>query len=438
MGGRVMGIRKKRGKTNYNRIVDKEWYKIFDKYDILKKIDKNGYFNITSKQINEFKEARLMTKFDSEDNLPDLFYDNDLSILPTTRGSYIIGRYNAYQHIKYDNKIEIKKVNFPNWIQSIDYNDLTSESAVLNCAQVTGILQDVLGEDLELTISGRMSSSKFDFKIQSINNTYMNISNENSQCEIDGGYESINKLMLIEAKNFTTKDFLIRQIYYPYRLWENKVKKEIVPVFLTYSNNIFSFFIYRFRDPNIYNSLELIEQKNYIIEEDEIDISDILQVYNNVTFVPEPEIPFPQADTFERVIDLLGILSTKDELTMEDISLNYSFNARQAQYYSRALMYLGLAKAHIKGSVRISKLGEIVMSKRGKYRNLAIAECILSHKTFHDVLGRYFEKCEPLSRDEISEIMRNNNLYGINELSTFKRRAQTVRKWVDWILDLQN
>ncbi|MDD2495648.1 MAG: translation elongation factor [Tissierellia bacterium] len=432
-----MGVRKRRTKTNYNRIVDVEWGKIFDKYNVLKEVNKTGYFNITSKQINEFKEARLMTKFDFEDNLPDLFYDNDLSILPITRGSYIIGKFNAYEPLKYNNKIETKKVSFPSWIQSIDYKNLYSESAVLNCANVTNILQDVLGEELVQTISGRMSSSSFEFKIKSIDNNYKEIKINNSQCEIDGGYESINKLMIVEAKNSITKDFLIRQLYYPYRLWEKKIKKVIVPVFLTYSNDIYSFFIYKFKDPNIYNSLELVEQKNYIIQEDEIELNDILNILYNVKFVEEPKIPFPQADTFERVIDLLGILVEIDEISIDDISLNYAFNKRQAQYYSRAAMYLGLAENVNRGTVQLSKLGRSIMSKRGKHKNLSIAKCILSHKTFNDVMRKYIEKYEPLTKEEVSKIMQSNNLFGIDSINTYERRAQTVRAWVDLILDLQ-
>ena len=48
---------------------DKAWEKIFEKYNIKSEIEKNGYFTITSTQINEFREARLMTKFDNQKTL---------------------------------------------------------------------------------------------------------------------------------------------------------------------------------------------------------------------------------------------------------------------------------------------------------------------------------------------------------------------------------
>lgn len=49
---------------------DMAWEKLFDKYNILDNIEHNGFFEITAKQINEFREARLMTKFDHKSHLP--------------------------------------------------------------------------------------------------------------------------------------------------------------------------------------------------------------------------------------------------------------------------------------------------------------------------------------------------------------------------------
>ena len=37
--------------------------------------------------------------------------------------------------------------------------------------------------------------------------------------------------MIVEAKNATVDDFLVRQLYYPYRLWQAKTYKEVKPVF---------------------------------------------------------------------------------------------------------------------------------------------------------------------------------------------------------------
>lgn len=230
--------------------INDNWLKIFDKYDVLSTINNGEFFSITSTQINEFMESRLMTKFDHTSNLPNLFKKHDLSILPVTRGSYVIGKFDAYQNVRYNTSANENICSFPVHLETINYNNIYSESSALNCAFISGILNHVAGEEVLPTVSGRMSTQKFDFSIQGktpITSDY-NIGVVNSQCEIDGGYEGQSKFLLIEAKNFSVDDFLVRQLYYPYRLWAGKIKKEVVPIFMTYSNNVFSFFIYNFTD----------------------------------------------------------------------------------------------------------------------------------------------------------------------------------------------
>lgn len=61
------------------------WEQIFDKHKIIQTVLENGHVNITATEINKFREARLMTKFDHKSQLPKLFFDNEMSILPTSR-----------------------------------------------------------------------------------------------------------------------------------------------------------------------------------------------------------------------------------------------------------------------------------------------------------------------------------------------------------------
>jgi hypothetical protein len=77
---------------------DAAWEQLFKIHDILSAIDKNGSFEISAAQINQLREARLMTKFDHKANLPRIFADNNLSILPITRGSYIISHFDTYKN----------------------------------------------------------------------------------------------------------------------------------------------------------------------------------------------------------------------------------------------------------------------------------------------------------------------------------------------------
>lgn len=204
---------------------DIAWEKLFDKYNIKEKIDKDGYYKISSAQINEFREARLMTKFDHKSSLPQLFAKEKLAILPVTRGDYIIGQFDVYHNFDRPSR-QIHKFSFPSHICSISYGNITSESNAINAAYISGIIADFTEDEKLLpTISGRMSSEDFSFKIRNvINNEWVPICVSNSQIEIDGGYEGLKSFIIIEAKNSISDDFLIRQLYYPYRLWKKDCK----------------------------------------------------------------------------------------------------------------------------------------------------------------------------------------------------------------------
>lgn len=413
---------------------DKAWNKVFQKYDVLKEVNKNGLFEISANQIREFREPRLMTKFDQESNLPTLFSRNNLSILPITRGSYIIGDFNTYEKVSYSSNVEILSFNLPPFIQSIDPNNIYSEATALNTVFAGGVIRDILGEDALQTISGRMGTGAFDFDINGCNGL-ININVKNSQCEIDAGFESHSKLLLLEAKNFKIDNFNIRQMYYPYRLWENKVNKEVIPAFFTYSNDVFSFFIYKFKDKTKYNSLELLEQRNFAFAEEPIVMDDIFDILNETNIIEEPKnVPFPQANDFLKIIDLLGLLM-EDNISKDDIASSYNFEKRQADYYANSGVYLGLIK---KGGnpCELTPLGRQVMSKRNRDKRLSIAGLILSHEVFNRTMRQYFETLSPVSINDIVTIMNDSYLHNISKNSTVVRRASTVSSWIKWILDL--
>lgn len=414
------------------------WKWLFEKHKILEKIEKHGMFEITSTEINEFREARLMTKFDHRKNLPDIFKKNNLSILPVTRGSYLIAQFDAYQDFE-EKETEIIKVSFPSYIESIDYENITSEAMALSCAYVSGIIADfVEDEEVVPTVAGRMSSEAFDFYINTYAGSAFQVNVINSQIEIDGGFEGLETLSLIEAKNSLSDDFIIRQLYYPYRLWNDRVGKKVKTIFMTYSNGIFTFYEYEFQEPENYNSLTLIKQKRYSIEETEINLEDILDVLDRAAIVKEPEVPFPQADSFKRVVNLCELLN-ESELTRDEITANYDFDPRQTNYYTDAGRYLGLIDKRREGREIIFSLtdeGRRLLWLKYKPRQLKLVELILSHKAFNETFKLCIERGEMPSKDEIVEIMKRSNLYRVESENTFYRRAQTVAGWINWILEL--
>ena len=416
---------------------DTAWQILFDKYDILGNIERNGQFIISSNQIKEFREPRLMTKFDHKINLPTIFADNRLAILPISRGDYVISSFSAYKEFEPPVN-DVQRVSIPAHIQSLMPQFLVSEAIALNCANACGILSDFLEDEaLVPTVSGRMSSGNFGFDIET-DSGVKRIDVANSQIEIDAAYEGINYLSLFEAKRDLSDDFLVRQLYYPFRVWKERVTKPVKPVFLVFSNGMFNLYQYEFDDPQNYNSLRLVKQKNYVIAT-EISLSDIENLLITVPFVAEPKISFPQADRMSRIVNLIELLNEKP-MTKQDITSKYAFDERQTNYYTDAGRYLGLIeKGHDEnGNIlfQLSTRGRHILGLEYKERQLAIVTQILAHKVFNETLKLHLQYGEMPDKQTIIRIMKEANLYNIEADSTYLRRSSTVVGWINWILGI--
>lgn len=416
---------------------DNVWNKLFEENKILQIISQVGYYEITAEQIKTAgREPRLMTKFDSTDNLPSIFKENDLAILPTKRGAYIIGHFNNYESIHLDNNVDVETKRLPDFITTIDYKNISSEAISLSSAYISKMLEDVIGEEVVPTIQGRMGTGEFSYIIENkeLNKTF-NIDVKNSQMEIDGSYEGLTKFAIIEAKNHYMNDFIVRQLYYPFRVWKKITKKEIMPIMLIKHDNIFNFFVYKFENENNYNSIKLTNIKRYILDEvyNPIELSDIIDILDTTKIVDENELtPFPQADSFYRVLDLINELNNNN-MTPQEISELYQFELRQSNYYLSASKYLGYVENN-GTEYKLSESGKRLMSLNHKDKNLAIVREILKHKPFYYALYEYL-KNNDFDRKEISEIIKSQSPR-VNENSTAKRRTSTVISWVTWIIEL--
>ena len=418
---------------------DIAWEKLFNEHKILSQMDWAGSFKISAEQIRKYREPRLMTKFDHKINLPKIFSDNDLSILPVTRGDYLISHFDAWHNFEPINS-PVVQASLPEHLQSLNSANIFSEAIALNCAFASGIIADFTGdENIFPAVSGRMSSGNFDFKINDTRKNFLHVLHvSNSQIEIDAAFEGVNFLTLIEAKRDLSEDFLIRQLYYPCRTWQDKITKPIKPVFLVYSNGIFYLREYAFEEFDSYNSLRLVKQRKYSVECTKITLEDIQEILHNLSIEFEPPVPFPQADKFERVINLCELLSERI-LSRNEVTAKYAFDVRQTNYYTDAARYLGLIKkSSSKGNVtyELSTSGRKILGMGFRARQLSFCKCILAHKVFADTLRLCLQRGAMPSTSEIVLLMKNANLYGIGSDSTFERRTSTIKGWLNWILGL--
>ena len=196
------------------------------KYDVVNKVKTKGQFHIKSKQIKEFREPRLMAKWDSSESLPKVLKENHINILPNSRSSYVLSDFKLYEKIPNitDNTTDIHKVSVPQF-ETLNIKNITSEANAINLLILSNILDDFLGvENNVQTFNGRMGTGNFNFVVDTKRGVKEKVIVNNAQCEIDAGFENEESVIIMEAKNVIYPDFHIRQLYYPYRLWRLESK----------------------------------------------------------------------------------------------------------------------------------------------------------------------------------------------------------------------
>ena len=416
-----------------DRAVDAVWMELDELYHIVERVDRDGIATISASEIKQVYEPRLATKFDHRSQLPSLFANERLSILPLTRGTYAIGRFSAYSQVDTDYTQPIRIAGLPNSIESVRACDIGSEAVALNLAYSSGILGSFLGEDeLWPTVSGRQSSGSFGFDIglEGGSTTWLEV--ENAQMEIDAGYESAQSLVLVEAKLHLCDDFLVRQLYYPYRAWSAKMGKPVRTVFLVYANKTYFLYEYAFSDMSRYDSAYLIAFARYSFEPTAIDFSELEALCRATPTRLEPDVPFPQANSLDRVLNLCEQLASEDR-DREEISDIYDFVGRQADYYVAAARYLGLARKTGSGTVELTAQGKNYLSLGYRDSRLNVCELLFEHAAFAQAFLLYARNKAMPSDAELARIVSQHTRYGE---ATAQRRASTLKNWLRWIVQL--
>ena len=133
---------------------------------------------------------------------------------------------------------------------------------------------------------------------------------------------------------------------------------------------------------------------------------------DKIKYVDEPEIPFPQADSFKRVINLCELINDS-EVTAEKITEEFEFDPRQTQYYTRAAMYLGLIDKCSEGkhvTYKLSAIGKEIMKMKYVQRQLEFVKLILFHKVFHVSFVQYLYAGRQLSKKEVVAFMKSHTV----------------------------
>ncbi len=252
---------------------DIAWKKIFEQYDILEHDFTKSPFILSSEQIKKAcksfdktsqKEPRILCKQDTREDRPQIFKDNGLFILPQKNKFYYILKGEGYVDIPdittniqdYERKLDFE-------LESSQVGD--SEMQYLDFAYANSLIRTFMNDpSLVLTIRGRKYTPSFQFQIGNYS-----LEAESVQTEVDAGYEGKTSIVLIEAKNTSATNTIIRQLYYPYRQWKINTTKEVLPVFFEKRSingeNIFYIWQYAFTDSKDYNSIKLVKSGRFRI-----------------------------------------------------------------------------------------------------------------------------------------------------------------------------
>jgi hypothetical protein len=248
---------------------DVSWKKIFEDYKIYEHDFDLRPFHITAEQIKRAcqdftetgqKEVRILCKQDSREDRPQVFVDRDLFLLPVTNGEYVIVRGEGYADIpEIDNAQEVyaSKLNF-----TLDTSLVgNSEMQHLDFAYASSLIRNFMNdESLVLAIRGRKYTPRFSLRVGS-----HSISVKGVQTEVDAGYEGRNQVVLVEAKPGTTRNLIIRQLYYPFRQWQTHTAKRVLTLFFEKVGDVYSIWQFRFNEVEDYNSIELVRAGKFQI-----------------------------------------------------------------------------------------------------------------------------------------------------------------------------
>ena len=426
---------------------DVAWDKAFSYLGLLGPIQKQGWVDVTARDLREFREPRLMAKIDYSNNRPKIFREEDLNILALSSSHYRIGKFNVFHELPEDLSPQppITRVNLPMGIESLAFKGLTSESAVVTSAHAAGILDNFCGGELLLTSFGRMRTPSFNFSISGAGGSRFELQVDSATIEIDAAYENSRALHILEVKNHRPSDFNMRQLYYPFRTWKAKINKPVQCVFMTFSNDVYDLHEVAFEDSTDFSSSVVGNHQRFMVGEGTIRLQDLEEIAHRIAAIQNwnrayrERIPFPQADSFTRVVDLISILIERP-MSVGDLAEHYGFDARQSDYYYNAARYLGLASSSRDPRLEVElreptseALTIFAQPYRAKF--LALANLVLKIEPINATFLMAQEKAGKFDPHAVQEIFaRSEEARTLGySASTIERRSQTIIAWVHWL-----
>ena len=414
--------------------VNSFWQGLFESQPkIVETINRSGFYDLDASMIKERHiEPRIACKLDFRGHVPKSLSDQNLSVLAIRNGVYRIAKTDPFLDINPslftdEDPIEMSEFSVPAHIQVLAGGGYSSESKALDAAHISGMLDWVFGESVELVLRGREYSREFHFSLPRLPERLQTVEYEigNVQIEVDGGYEGRNGLYLVEVKSVVENNMNLRQLLYPQLHYQNYVVKgkpvhtfilfyesctglyHFVPFVLenAETQGIFKFDFSQYRRARIAPSVD-----------EQIDYWEEIKSLPAVPGFADTKVPFPQADEFAKIFDSFRLLGDSEPITLYDLFTKYDLTPRQHDYYWNVLRWLRLAERRSEGLV-LTDYGRNLNRLADKALLFELAEKIFSESVPNSLLGGR----DPGSRDWKPYSLAQN---------TQERRIQSIRSWI--------
>ena len=403
------------------------WVKIFSDLKLNPETDVNFVTARQVRQVSE-REARNMAYMDERSKVPSIFESHSLFILPVSNGRYAIVRGEGYHDLEINTiHYEDFQPSFPPGMSILDPEK--SEGSAVSYAWNTGIVSHITGQtSLLLGPPGRFALDPFDFRVDG----NAQLHQAGAQAEIDGFFYSSQGACLMEFKARECTDFLVRQLYYPYRHWSGRAAKyhwkTVRPFFVDFTLDpmVFRFFEYGFSDPSDYESISLVEARGVRVKATSRPFRGLLDV------LPEESLGTltPQADNIERVLRV-PFLVAQGQSNAFLVAETEGFTTRQSSYYRRAAEALGFVTRRA-GVYELTDLGRKFVSSGPVQRNELATMQLAKIPAIHEILERVSRgDGVSMTRSRIGRILQSHDsrIHG----TTVPRRTMTVLAWLRWV-----
>lgn len=144
------------------------------------------------------------------------------------------------------------------------------------------------------------------------------------------------------------------------------------------------------------------------------------------------EVPFPQANDFNKIVQIIEI---EDEKLLKDNEYMETYlslgTGRQISYYLSACEFLGLINKR-----KFTNLALEIRCLSKDTKILKFSQLIVSTPVFGEVFFSQYLYDEKYNSEQIAQLI--GLIYKIDNLEVCKRRASTVLKWISWIENNKN